>query len=267
MISVDIGMAVFGLIFGFSVAAVIAYNIFKNRATIIGGNLLSKDLQEITFLAFPVRKNMKDDITYRVPATFRENLSAVLHQKTWQKDHERRITGTPTRIGFIRMDDKLVPYLHYVFEKVEIIEDSLDGKILHAYKDSKFGLALVAATDETQEKKKKKDKTKQDILLSEDEIYLQFIRNSVEALLQELEDERQARVAYQNQLLPFAQVIACDFLGIDINAVAQTIGVPSFDSIVASFKKDHKDKKTLGKIEELQDKIQEELLKTNDRKQ
>lgn len=256
----------FGL--GFVIASWLVFTVVKNRGTIIGGQLITDDLTESAFLAFAVRINKHNSKTYRVPQDLLEARRAFFRPKQWQKDHEREIIGKPIRIGIFKVDGKLIPYLHYSFKKITVKEDTVDALILEAFTEPKIGLAIEGTCNEIETLKADKRKgTSEETQALEDKkvreeakSYLKFLRNSYDKLLEDLEDERSARIVLREQIMPMAQVFAAELLGIDIDNIAQTIGLPTYDEIIAKVKTKPLVPENIKDFEKLQEGIQEKIV-------
>lgn len=254
----NFGIILLLIIFGFSLGSVIAswvvFTVVKNRGTIIGGQLITDDLTESAFLAFAVRINKHDSKTYRVPQDLTEARKAVINPKQWQIDHEREIKGKPTRIGILKLDGKLIPYLHYSFKKITVKEGTIDALIIEAFTEAKIGLGIEKASTELKQIKDKK-------VRKDAETYLKFLKDSYDNLLDELQDERSARIVLREQIMPMAQVLAAKLLGIDIDSIAKTLALPNFEKIVTDLKTKPLEKEPNENFEKLQEGIQQEIVK------
>jgi len=256
----NVFLAILGIVLGGGFASLLVFYLVKNQATIVGGQLISKDLSETVFLAFAVRINKTTDIMYRTPQNFNEASKAFFHPHFWQKNHQREIIGKPIRIGTFKIDDKLIPYLHYSFKKITIVEDCIDSKILHAFSEPALGLAIEGAVEETQISKKKKSSDKIEIK-SEEEIFLRFVKDSVEDLQKQLISEREKRIFYKEQLIPTAQMMAGKALGIDIDKIMKSLKLPTFDELLQQITDDSTNEDNKKNWEKAKEKFKEEVLK------
>ena len=231
----NFGIIVFLIIFGFSFGFVIAswavFMVVKNHATIIGGQLIDRKLKESVFIVFAARISKHDNIVYRVPEDMNEGSQALIRPKEWQKNHEREIIGKPTRIGILKIDGKLIPYLHYSFKKITPKEGTKDAFILEAFDDPKVGLAIEGVSNEINEIEDEK-------IREDAKSYLEFVKSSYDKLKEDLKDERTVRIVYQEQILPMAQKYAEKFLGIDTEKIANAMGIPTYEEIIQQINPD-----------------------------
>lgn len=234
MFGLYFGMIILGLTLGFVVTAWIVFYSVKNKATIIEVQLLGDKLDESTTLLFAVRRNIKDDLTYRCPYTILEGLSAFVKKKHWQKNHERRIIGKPVRASCVKIDDKIISALHYTATKIEFVNDCIDSMIIHAYDDPKLGLATIGAANNI--KKESKDKKAEEVT----QYYLQFVKGSIADLNKQLSDELEKRTYLFSQLLPLAKIVAMDAMRVDIVQICAGAGLPELDKIVSKMIDDPK---------------------------
>ena len=170
-----------------------------------------------------------------------------------QRDNTPNLKVEPTGdIDDTKIDGKIIPYLHYSFRKITIKEDTVDAFILEAFEEPEIGLAIEGTSNDIDKIKDKK--TKKEAI-----IYLQFLRNSYDNVINELKDERTARIYYREQILPMAQVVAAKLLGIDIDNISKTLGIPTFEKIIGKMKEEPSDQKNNEAFEKLQDGIKEKV--------
>ncbi|GAI08310.1 unnamed protein product, partial [marine sediment metagenome] len=98
-----------------------------------------------------------------------------------------------------------------------------------AFTEPKVGLAIEGTSNEIETIKNKKTR-------EEAKTYLKFLKNSYDKLLEDLENERSARIVLREQIMPMAQVFAAKLLGIDIDNIAKTLDLPTFEKIVTEMK-------------------------------
>jgi len=256
MIGLYFGMIILGFILGFIVTASIVFYSVKNKATIIKVQLLGDNLDESTTLLFAVRRNIAAKITYRCPSTINEGIRAFARKKHWQQQHQIRIIGKPVRASCIKIDDKIISVLHYVAIKIEFVEDCIDSMIIHAYEDSELALATIGAANNINETTNKKKKPETEVKVVKD--YLAFIKNSIADLNNQVITERQKRVYLSEQFIPAAQLIASEFLEVDLEAICKSAKLPALDKILMLFAQDPSPKSEGSKkLKQLQKKVDE----------